>query len=319
MLKLKKVFLLGLLAVAVSLFTMSCTESSDDPTDFRLTVVDAQAYFVDGGVATTQITSSTVIYEGDTIQIQTPRLHGTDITDEVFDGWTGLPSSVISGNAGAFVVRFVMPARNLTVRATYIADAFVRFSWDRTYESNLLAIAADSADVADWYETVWYDNDCDLAGNYDNGVCEGITITAEPDFGGNPAFVGSVYSSTLHNSTGSPYRNVFLPAPATAYTAIASLQDNAGYMDIVANYSISGHSSSSTATRWFEVVFLLEEVLNGEIDDVWERWSSSTPMVDPEFLRKAGGSPKKGLIATKTSKVVSNGATMDITYYLLRR
>lgn len=280
--------------------------------EYFLTLRDGKAWFVASYSADNKpqytasgaITSTTPINSGKEVLVCNP-----DATDEVFDAWTGVPTDSIKyGTVDNYCVSFNMPRNNVTVAATYETgyNNFVRFSWEAAEQSKIFAISADSADVADWWETVWYYFGCDTS--TESSECQDILDT--PLYGGNTEFVASIYSSSVPSDK---YKGVYLPTLNTSYTAICTAKDTHGDFDIVANYTIT---NSTTANAWFEVAFDVGSVISGDDELGWFDEVKDNPMTDPRLTK---ASKKSGLTKIKTQKLKNNGATMDVTYYVIRR
>jgi hypothetical protein len=121
MLKVKNIFMLALLTVAVGLFVPACDETPVDP--------DPEGYSITltGGTMTLKEDGSPipsgekVIYEGDEVVIV---LTATPGPDEVFAGWEVTPS-IYAGrftDATAETTEFRMPAADVTIKAVFEDD-----------------------------------------------------------------------------------------------------------------------------------------------------------------------------------------------------
>jgi hypothetical protein len=168
-------------------------------------------------------------------------------------------------------------------------DAQVRYTWDERQQYRIVSIEASERGVRQWYETVYWADDYNEL-EYASEV---------PLHDGNCRITETIYVDTVGSMR---YKGVYLPISEGWYTAICTIEDEFGYLDIVANYEIS----VSGADRFFEVFFDVKEFVNtGYGEDAWRKYVYNNPNTPQKLSKVPGGAVP----------VVRDG----VAYYALRR
>ncbi|MDR2579095.1 MAG: hypothetical protein LBC70_09880 [Chitinispirillales bacterium] len=208
-----------------------------------------------------------------------------------------------------FLLGLAMAVAGLMVFSMCIyfdGDAQVRFTWDPTLErDHILHVSASYDDVKMWYNEVYLD----FVGvdDYD--------FTDMPKYSGSTRISNNVFSSTTGGSRRNQWFRVNMGPDNGWYTAVAGVKDfrfGEWYFEIVANYRVQINPATDDADgtdRYFEVVFEIEEFLEGEIDDGWFQEELAGRNVTPAF-RKA---------RAETKQIVKAGGILDVEYYVIRR
>jgi len=293
MLKLRKVFLLGLVVAALGLLVVSCVE----PTDFySVTITSGDEGTGVGGAAARPGSSGagTTYEEGDIVTVKA----GTAPTGKKFYEWTSSPT-VTFNDPKSSTASFTMPAKDVEVTAWFITDVLplepmVRYTWEQVQEPNIQSIAASKDDVYSWYEDVF------LAGDYIEDDATDI-----PLFDGSPDIPNNIYSRTLHSENGSPHKSVYFDISADHYTAVCTVDDPAfdNIADIVANYTIEIEGKKA----FFEIAFDVGTFLAGEDDVGWIGDKYDNPDTVPRLEK------------TPAKKMVKKLQKGNVTYYVLHR
>jgi hypothetical protein len=322
LLKQWKVFSFGAV-MAVGLFMASCEVEPVEETDtYTVKVVGGGKGYSVANYSTERTVSSFV--EGDTVIVFAG---DTPADADGFGYWTIAPASVRKVNEGelksgeAFVV-FVMPGANVTVTANWEYDDFidgkaqVRFSWQdsaRTSRGYDIVISASPTDVAYWYDEVY-----DAAGYVKEDA------TDVPLHDGNPKLPDSFYKSSEHNAKVGN-KSKYFDTNGGKYTAICSVTDQFGIFDIVANYTITVDKATSSRDgkdKWFEIAFEIIDYIDyyntneGGPEDKGVFTDEYSTGDTPPRLKKSG---TRKPFKTYTSKKVTEGGSIEVTYYVFHR
>jgi hypothetical protein len=219
----------------------------------------------------------------------------------VFDGWES--DDVDIEDAPNFTA-FIMPNKNVSISVNWVdADgANVRFSWRLAEQSSIQSIAANTKDVADWYNTIF------LGDDYND-----LDATDYPWFVGNRDVPENLYSRTLHSSNGSPNKGKYFVTYEGNYTAVATVEDyeiddpdgEPHVYDIVANYTLD--VTSSKGNKFFEVAFDVGNFLDGNEDKGWFDDSFKDDQTGPRLEKK------------KAAKLLKKIKKDNVTYYVFKR
>lgn len=304
MLKLKKVFLLGLLTVAVSMFTASCI-LEDEPEDEGYTIS------ISGGTmewwedptdedATVPLKNGDILYKNDIVII----LSANPAAGKVFSHWVAEP------NLGSFhdetnpYTTYTMPAADIKIRAVFV-DALVklRFAWPADEQNLIEYIFADSANIAWWYDEIW-----------DDGSIVDEDFVVRPGFvpgqlGGIPGFP-EIFKKNGSASNKGKYIN----ATPGSYIAVCSVQDpyfDETIWEIVADYTIA--VTGANAVAQYEIGFPLTEFFEEEDHLGWYGFAPNGSE-DPRVTKR-----KDRRSMFKTVKVEGADGTLDVTYYAFPR
>jgi hypothetical protein len=230
-----------------------------------------------------------------------------------FDRWDVVPASA----AGSFNDRynpnttFRMPAADVVITAVFKdfepGKAEVRFTWEAAEAANIEHISVDSADVAWWY--------ADVFGDPEN-VPE--DFTAIPLYDGNP----SVKSIAAPYDATNEYKGQYFKTEAGSFTAVCGAKDEYGLAEIVANYTITVNPADATADGkdlYFEIAFDVGTFLSddGTDDNAWFSEETEDPDQGPRLEKKKASKFSVTRVATRQYK--KPGATVDVTYYVIRR
>jgi hypothetical protein len=321
MLKVKNFLMLGLLTVAVALFVPACTEDEEEevlPTAYTVSIVDGEMTLWEdpendpyGEDNEPLSDKDLLVYEDDVVII----LSAKPEEGQVFVRWDVTPASA----AGRFNDRtdprttFQMPAANVTITAVfeevYIpvdGVAEVRFTWEAAAVDNITHISVNEEDVEWWYEDVFGDT---------TNVLEDFTDM--PLYDGNPR-VPSIAAPFDGDNIN---KGRYFPTDAGSFTAVCGAKDEYGYADIVANYTITINPATATADGkdlYFEIAFdVLTFLDEGTNDNAWFQEETEDPTQDPRLEKKKA--PKFGVTRVATKQYKKPGATVDVTYYVIRR
>jgi hypothetical protein len=184
-------------------------------------------------------------------------------------------------------------------------DSYVRFTWEAAENSNITHISASVEDMEWWYSEIYAD-----LGNSD------ADFTATPLKDGNPSVTGSIFEfgskSNYH-----PNKGRYWMTDAGSFTAVCGVEDNYGLAEIVANYKITVDDINGE-DQYFEIAFDVGTFLSddGTDDNAWFIGKYDNPNDGP-MLSKIG--PKVGIKKVAQKQYKKSGATMDVTYYVIRR
>jgi len=299
MLKLRKIFSLGLAAAALGLIALSCVEPVDYWTVYMMTGTINEN---DDTTLSERKVIGTSYIEGDYVTINA----GKPYYGKKFYTWTSLPA-VDFDNVEDSTTRFLMPGQDVVVTAWFIdaettkLEPQVRYTWAAAMQTNIQSIAANDEDVADWVRNVFLDS-----------AYNDLDATDYPEFSGSPDIPQNIYSRDLHAETGSPHKGVYLDISEGMYTAVCTVEDlvlvdDDGFphvYDIVANYEIS---IGSDGKSFFEIAFDVESFLNDDDDIGWDKYKDNNKNT-PERLKKK-----------KAAKLLKKIVKDDVTYYVFRR
>jgi len=221
---------------------------------------------------------------------------------KLFAGWES--DDVDFEDETSYITTFTMPNYDVDVSVVWAnADsAKVRFSWELAEQVSLQSIAANTADVADWYENVFLGDDYDIE-----------DATDWPYFVGNAGVPENVYSRTLHGEDGSPNKGKYFSTFEGNYTAVATVEDREivdedgerHVYDIVANYILDVDEEDGKA--FFEVAFDIGNFLDAGEDKGWFDDKFADDTTPPRLEKKKGA---------KFLKKLKKG---NITYYVFKR
>ena len=316
MFKYKNLFLMGLLTVALSMFMVSCTEENGDPIDpedpiaYKATIVGGTMSFIDDDGAVVPVTGDFgMFYVNDVIVILAadPAPAG-----KVFSHWSGSHSSVVFYDKDSSYTTFRMPARDVTITAVFVDDvedifwdglASVRFTWEQVENDNITHISAGYDEMEWWYEEIYED-----------------LTNADADFSDIPLHKGIPQLPAIFNfgSSNHPNKGKYFDVDAGSYTAVCGVEDEFGLAEIVANYKITINEATATADgadKFFEIAFDVGAFLEGVDDLGWFGDEYDSDDTDPRLEKRKGGKKFK----TITKKFEKPGATMDVTFYVIRR
>jgi len=197
----------------------------------------------------------------------------------------------------------------------YDGTAQVRFTWENAAldEVYSIEVLASYNDVSAWlYE---YDY-----GHYNQGVDN----TAEPLYDGSRKLPTPFYHSDSRITYGN--KSKYFGIDAGRYTAICTVEDQHGFFDIVANYTITINrktASSDGTDKWFEVAFDILGYIDETptLDDyLYDEW----PVALDEYNRSniapmLTKSPVNKLVKKKSVKTETEDGSIEIDYYVFRR
>jgi len=182
-------------------------------------------------------------------------------------------------------------------------DSYVRFTWEAAENANITHISASVEDMEWWYEDIYADlknSDADF--------------TAEPNYDGNPGVTQKIFNfgNSYH-----PNKGRYWMTDAGRFTAVCGVEDQHGLAEIVANYRITVDDVNGE-DRYFEIAFDVGTFLSEPDMDNYAWFSEQ---YDNEFdgprLQKIG--PKFGIKKVAEKQYKQSGATLDVTYYVIRR
>jgi len=239
--------------------------------------------------------------EGETVTIIAGTKQGKS-----FDGW--ISDDVYFDDETSYITTFVMPDYPVTIYVNWadavvgFGDAKVRFAWESAEQRFIQSIAANTEDVAYWYEEIF------LSGYYND-----LDATDYPYFSGNENVPVNLYSRTLHSETGSPYKGKYFDTYEGGYTAVATVEDRYIYdpyygpqlYDIVANYAIDVDGAGGRA--FFEIAFDVGVFLDGYDDIGWFDDSFYDDAAPPRLEKK------------KAAKLLKKLKKDGVTYYVFKR
>ncbi|MCL2182586.1 MAG: hypothetical protein FWB85_03850 [Chitinispirillia bacterium] len=182
-------------------------------------------------------------------------------------------------------------------------DAYVRFTWESSQQHKIDMIAASYNDVYDWWEDVYMSAEFDTE-----------SATDIPRYDGSPDLPNNIYSSTIGSAMN---KGRYFPIAPGNYTAICSGEDQYGYWDIVANYTITineGDFDGDGADQFFEIAFNVRG-LNDYFHGTGGSWDWDMDVYDSRNTSPMLSKRKQ----VATSQIVKQGGTMDVTYYVIRR
>jgi hypothetical protein len=301
----------------MGLFMASCEESPEpEETDkYTVTVRDAGAGFQLGDYHTEY--KQTAFYPGDSVWV----VAGTPPAGAEFGGWVISPASVnvvmdrINSTSGKPNLVFIMPSSNVTVTGTWVTSAqsltHIRFSWPDSARTKLgydIVLSASYTDVENW-KNVTYE-DPEYSQGYDN--------TDDPWADGSDQLDDSFYVSS--DPSTHFRKSKYFDIDPGKYTAICEVEDEHGFFDIVANYEIT-LVPGNTAGTWFEVAFDIVDFVEYYNDP---NWGDADPWYDekydnpntPPMLQK---SKARKFLKKVSSKKVTDGGSIEITYYVFHR
>ena len=161
-------------------------------------------------------------------------------------------------------------------------SAQVRYTWDSRQKSNIVSIYASKDDVRQWKWDDYKPSDA----------------TAKPIYDGSSDIPNNLFPNSVN------YNGRYLTIKQGNYTAVCTVEDRLGYLDIVANYEIAVVGEY----KYFEIAFNVREILNGaDYKDAWDydiyNNSYTTPM----------------LSKSKVKPYVKTSENGKVTYYVFRR
>jgi hypothetical protein len=316
MLKLKKYLFMGLLTAAVGLFVPSCTiDDEEDPVDYDISIAGGTGasitYKNDPPV------QKTILYVGDKASIYA----GTPPVGRMFDYWSVSPAGAVSfaddendrttitvksgwdyGQKVTITANFVM--------AYYAGEAKVRYTWEtlpnKTPANDIKYIEAGIGGVTAGWGVEWWYNEIYLEADDEVDV---FTDYPWRPIKGNPNVTGSIYSMTTPSNTNN---GKYFDIEPGRYTAVCSAEDQLGYFDIVANYTISPNNPATATSNgldnFFEIAFDVGAYVEGLDEKGWFTDDPVNTAYTPPMLSKK---------ASKT--VVKKDFSADIDYYVYRR
>jgi hypothetical protein len=290
MLKFKKLFLLGLLTVAVSMFTASCILLDDE---YNVSLEN-------GGIGS----SGDGLYaDGDAVSIRA----GSDPLGFKFTEWTTSDEDVTFANPKNRNTSFTMPARDVRIRPWFLSDGYpyVRFTWETVENQNITHVSA-SEDEIDWW----------LSDVYADMANSDADFTDIPLYNGNPD-VGTVWT----NSSNTPGKGKYWQSETGNFTAVCGVQDGYGLAEIVANYTLTINNAMAAmyypddGKRWFEIAFDVGTFLSDpDMDDyAWFDEIRDNSYDAPRLVKKTAKMKKF------VQKKETDFGSIDITYYVIRR
>jgi len=319
MLKLKKIFSLGVMFAAVAAMVFSCAEDTPDDegtsTDttvtskYTVSVANGGEYaFVinyneyDENDPFDNISTRGEFFAGDTVAVFSGFKDGF-----IFDGWSiQSTGSVTFWGQGLELDVFVMPNKNVTLTAGWaevpVAGPSVRFSWEGKFNGpdgsdgvHIAYIWASENDVAVWEDEVY--------SAYNN--TDGYEATDIPLYDGAPGVPNALFSM---DEPSTQYKSVYFATQENTYTAVCTVEDSDGAIsDIVANYATE---IGDDGYAFFEINFDVAGFLDGTRENGWVDDSFDTGDTDPGLVKAKA---KGGKIL---KKVLKKG---NVTYYVLRR
>jgi len=295
MLKLRKIFSLGLMVAALGLMVSSCIEPVDY---YSVTITSGDAETQDGGAPAWPGSggAGTKYEEGDIVTIKA----GTPPSGKVFYMWTSY--QVDFDDPYSPTTKFTMPAEDVVVAAWYITalQPEVRYTWETVEQSKIQSIAASYNDVKYWLDEVY--NKADYVEE---------DATAVPHFDGSDDIPDNIYSRTIGSTQ---YKGKYLPISEGQYTAVCTGEDALGIFDIVANYEIKVAGAYSYFEIAFDVGTFTDIDAGGDPETAWFKEVVDDPTISPR-LEKAPVVGKSKV--KKLTKKLENGGS--VTYYFLRR
>jgi len=215
-------------------------------------------------------------------------------------------------NSAESMTSFTMPPGDVRIRAVFTlidatyhdGHAYVRFAWEAVEQENIDVIAASYNDVKWWKENV-YDELLDF---------ELESVTEIPLYDGSAEITDNLFPALGANPVTN--KNRYFAIMPGSYTSVCAITDKSGdEWDIVANYTITinqATASSDGADKWFTIGFDVGTFLSGPgmKDLAWFTEEFNNGSTRPTLN-------KRGTSVTK--RIVQGGATMDLTYHVIRR
>ena len=231
-----------------------------------------------------------------------------------FDRWDVVPASA----AGSFYDRynpnttFRMPAADVVITAVFKdfepGKAEVRFTWEATENEKITHISASVEDMEWWNEEIYAD--------LENSDAD---FTDIPKYDGNPGVTAKIfeYGSDTH-----PNKGKYWKTADGDFTAVCGVEDVFGLAEIVANYTITVNPAAATADGkdlYFEIAFDVGMFLSepGMDSLAWFQEETEDPDQAPRLEKKKAY--KIGVTRVATKQYKKPGATVDVTYYVIRR
>ena len=315
MLKLRKIFSLGLAVAALGLIALSCVE----PVDYWTVEMMTGTINEDGDTTLSpRKTIGTSYIKDDYVNIDA----GTPYYGKEFYMWTSLPT-VNFDDATKSTTRFLMPGQDVVVTAWFIdagtakVEPKIRYTWEAEQLPSIYMISASYDDVDTWYEDVYYRLYADLP-----DAQALLHISHRPLGEGSELIPNNLYvNSTMGTEYDTKNKGVYLPIEeGDDYTAICTVIDRKlttpDTFDIVANYDVRVKSNKAYFEVGFDVALFLDPTLNPDPNadpddpdpDLWvlkDTYDKSTtkPMLEKKKAAKLLKKLKKG----------------DVTYYVFRR
>jgi hypothetical protein len=314
MLKVKNFLMLGLLTVAVALFVPACSESEEEEEELEV----GYSITLTGGTMILKEDGSNIpsgaelIYENDDVIIE---LSATPEPGERFAGWEVSPSTYASRftDATADTTEFTMPAANVTIIAVFEpipvdGVAEVRFTWEAAENEKITHVSASVEDMEWWYDEVYAD--------LENSDAD---FTDEPFNFGNPGVTEKIFE---YGSDDHPNKGKYWSTEAGEFTAVCGVEDEYGLAEIVANYTIRTNPATATTDGkdlYFEIAFDVGTFLSEpDMDEfAWFQDETEDPTKGPRLEKKKVY--KVGITRVATRQYKKPGATVDVTYYVIRR
>ena len=316
MLKVKNFFMMALLTVAVGLFVPACVEDDPEPEGYTISINYGTMEWwedVSDPGATSPLNNGDILYKDDVVII----LSATPGPGEEFDRWTVSPIDYASNFNDRFDERttFRMPAADVEITATF-KDKFipvdgvaeVRFTWEAAVNEKITHISASVEDMEWWYEDIY----ADLA-NSD------ADFTAIPLNDGNPGVTEKIFE---YGSPNHPNKGRYWSTEPGEFTATCGIEDEFGLAEIVANYTVTINPATATADGkdlYFEIAFDVGTFLSepGMEEFAWFQEETEDPNAPARLEKKKVY--KVGVTRVATKQYKKPGATVDVTYYVIRR
>jgi hypothetical protein len=183
-------------------------------------------------------------------------------------------------------------------------ESHVMFTWEANQNAKITHISASVEDIEWWYDEVYAD--------LENSDAD---FTAMPKYDGNPGVTEKIfeYGKSYH-----PNKGDYWKTDAGWFTAVCGVEDYLGLAEIVANYKITVDDVNGE-DRWFEVAFDVGTFLSEpDMDDYAWFIEEHDSRADAPRLEKRIA-PKYGIKKVAEKQYKQSGATMDVTYYVIRR
>jgi hypothetical protein len=182
----------------------------------------------------------------------------------------------------AAVVAVGLLASSCIVVVDNTSSAQVRFTWESRQRNSIVAIYASKDDVIKWRNNYYKPSDA----------------TVKPNYSGSSDIPSNLFPNTTN------YNGRYFTIAQGNYTAVCTIEDQFGYIDIVANYEIAVVGEY----KYFEVAFNVWDILNGaDYKDAW----------DYDIYNSAYTTPM--LSKSKVKPYVITSENGSVTYYVFRR
>ena len=254
-----------------------------------------------------------IAYKNDIIII----LSATAPEGQVFSRWDVEPASAVDRLLDRYEANttFSAPASDVTITAVFDippvdGTAQVRFTWEAAENEKITHISASVEDMEWWYSDVYAD--------LENSDAD---FTAIPLKDGNPGVTEKIFEFGKETH---PNKARYWDTDAGEFTATCGVEDEFGLAEIVANYTITIDPATTKPFTdgkdlYFEIAFDVGTFLSepGMDSLAWFDDVTDDPTKGPRLEKKKAY--KIGVTRVATRQYKKPGATVDVTYYVIRR